>query len=251
MDYISVAEATNAPGLRLVLSAGVPGPWGEAAKALLAYKELDYQAVLHEGGGENAELLAWTGQTSAPVLVSGDLPAACHWLDLLVLVERLRPTPPLLPEDPAQRASAIGLCALIIGVEGFGWWRRMSMIEPMMNLDPIPQLALRMAHKYGYSAEAFAMAPAKMRAICEALDGHLSQHDGDYFFGENPGAVDFYWANFAGMIKPLPPELNPMPEWIRPIYTATDSEVLACLSPRLEAHRDMMYERHIHTPLDF
>ena len=251
MKYISVAEAIDAPGLRLVLSAGVPGPWGESAKALLAFKGLKYQAVLQEGGGENAELLGWTGQTSAPVLVSDDLPAACHWLDLLMLVERLSPAPSLLPEDPAQRAIAIGLCSLIIGVDGFGWSRRMSMIEPMMKLDPVPQLAVRMAHKYGYSAEAFAAAPAKMRLICDALDEHLSLQAVDYFFGESPGAVDFYWANFAGMIKPLPPELNPMPEWIRPIYTASDSEVLACLSPRLEAHRDMMYERHIKTPLDF
>ncbi|MEP5566642.1 MAG: glutathione S-transferase C-terminal domain-containing protein [Halioglobus sp.] len=251
MKYISVAEAIDAPGLRLVLSAGVPGPWGESAKALLAFKGLKYQAVLQDGGGENAELLAWTGQTSAPVLVSDDLPAACHWLDLLMLAERLNPTPALLPEDPAQRASAIGLCALIAGVDGFGWARRMSMMEPMMKLDPVPRLAQRMAHKYGYTAEAFAAAPAKMRAICDALDEHLSLQAGDYFCGEELTAVDFYWANFAGMIKPLPHDLNPMPEWFRPIYTPTDSEILACLSPRLEAHRDMMYERHIDTPLDF
>jgi hypothetical protein len=53
------------------------------------------------------------------------------------------------------------------------------------------------------------------------------------------------------MIKPLAPALNPMPDWIRPIYTATDPEQQACLLPALEAHRDMMYERHIATPLDF
>ena len=57
MEYISVTDAIEAPGLRLVLSAGVPGPWGESAKALLAYKGLEYKAVLQEGGGENAELL--------------------------------------------------------------------------------------------------------------------------------------------------------------------------------------------------
>ena len=251
MEYISVTEAIEAPGLRLVLSAGVPGPWGESAKALLAYKGLEYQPVLQEGGGENAELLAWTGQTSAPVLVSDNLPAACHWLDLLMLLERLKPNPPLLPEDPMQRASPIGLCALIIGVDGFGWARRMSMIEPMMKLSPVPELALRMAHKYGYSSDAFATAPARMRLICDALEEHLSHQDGDYFFGARPGAVDFYWANFAGMIKPLAPALNPMPDWIRPIYTATDPEQQSCLLPALEAHRDMMYERHIATPLDF
>ncbi|MEZ5501945.1 MAG: hypothetical protein R3E50_04550 [Halioglobus sp.] len=61
MNYISVADAINAPGLRLVLTAGVPGPWGEAAKAMLAYKQLAYTPVLQEGGGENAALREWTG----------------------------------------------------------------------------------------------------------------------------------------------------------------------------------------------
>jgi hypothetical protein len=28
-------------------------------------------------------------------------------------------------------------------------------------------------------------------------------------------------------------------------------ETRACLTPRLETHRDMMYERHIALPLDF
>ena len=48
MDYISVEEAINAPGLRLVLSAGLPGPWGEAAKAILSYKGLEFTPVCKE-----------------------------------------------------------------------------------------------------------------------------------------------------------------------------------------------------------
>ncbi|MEH6587819.1 MAG: glutathione S-transferase C-terminal domain-containing protein [Halioglobus sp.] len=251
MDYVSVAEAIEAPGLRLVLSAGVPGPWGESVKALLAYKNMDYLAVYQRGGGENAELLAWTGQTSAPVLISDKLPAACHWLDLLMLVERLNPEPALLPEDPALRASAIGFCALIAGADGFGWYRRLIMLEPMMKLDPVPDMTVRLAHKYGYSQQALASAAGKMREICTVLDAHLTAQRGDYFFGDSPSAVDFYWANFAGMIKPLPAALNPMPEWFRPVYTTKDPELLACLTPHLEAHRDMMYQRHIATPLDF
>ena len=34
MEYLSVEEAKNRSGLRLVLTRGVPGPWGEAAKAI-------------------------------------------------------------------------------------------------------------------------------------------------------------------------------------------------------------------------
>ena len=251
MEYATVGEAMERPGVRLVLTAGVPGHWGESIKALVDYKGLDYLPVAQEGGGENAELLAWTGQSSAPVLVCDDLPPACHWLDQLMLLERLQPHPALLPTAPEARADAIGLCALIAGAEGFGWWRRMAMIQPMMGMDPVPPMAQRMAHKYAYSDAACASAPGHMRDICAALQRRLADSGGDYFCGDQPTAVDFYWACFAGMIKPLSPELNPMADWMRSLYTADEPEIRACLTPLLENHRDMMYQRHITTPLDF
>ena len=226
MQYISVEEAIELPGLRLVLSAGVPGPWGEATKSMLAYKGMDYTAVHQDGGGENAALQQWTGQSSAP-------------------------EPALLPAAPAERALATGLCALIAGADGLGWQRRLLMIQPMMNLDPVPELTLRLAHRYGYSEQAAADAPRRIAEICAYLDQYLAAQAGDYFVGDAPGAVDFYSANFAGMIKPLPPEDNPMPDWLRALYTVNDPALQACLTPRLEAHRDLMYQRHIALPLDF
>jgi glutathione S-transferase len=157
----------------------------------------------------------------------------------------------LLPADCDQRSRAIGLCALIAGAEGFGWQRRLLMLQPMLQLESVPPAGQRLAHKYGYSPAAVEQAPARMLEISRYLEQCLSSAGGDYFFGEAPGAVDFYWANFAGMIKPLAPELNPMPDWFRSIYASSDPQVLACLSGPLEAHRDMMYERHISTPLEF
>lgn len=94
MKYLSVEEAIDMPGLRLVLTAGVPGPWSESAKAIMAYKGLAFTPVLQQGGGENEALRNWTGQTSAPVAVYDNLPPACHWLDLLMLAERLAPDTP-------------------------------------------------------------------------------------------------------------------------------------------------------------
>ena len=64
MQYLSVDEAKDKAGLKLVLSAGVPGPWGESLKAILAYKGIEYLPVRQEGGGENADVQAWTGQSS-------------------------------------------------------------------------------------------------------------------------------------------------------------------------------------------
>ena len=141
MEYATIAEARNAQGLRLVLTAGVPGPWGESAKSILAHKEIDYLPVFLEGGAENAELMAWTGQNSAPVAVYEDLPPACHWLDLLMLSERLAPDKPLLPEDAVLRAQVLGLSALIAGVDGFAWNRRLQMFAPMMALEEPPAVS--------------------------------------------------------------------------------------------------------------
>ncbi len=51
MRYLSIEEGRKAPGLRLVLTQGVPGPWGEAAKAIFKVKGLAYRAVAQAGGG--------------------------------------------------------------------------------------------------------------------------------------------------------------------------------------------------------
>jgi glutathione S-transferase len=254
MDYIQVEEAINAPGLRLVLTAGVPGPWGESAKAILSFKGLDYMPVFQEGGGENAALRAWTGQTSAPVAVYENLPPVSHWLDLLMLAERLSADKPLLPYSAPQQVAVLGLSALIAGVDGFGWNRRLQMLAPMLAMDEQPPPIVRLARKYGWSEQACAASGARLQVISRELDNRLAgQHEKgcDYLVGDTVTAADFYWANFSGMIKPLPHEDNPMPDYLRATYAAGDDATLACLTPRLEAHRDMMYERHITLPLDY
>ena len=254
MKYLSVEEAIDMPGLRLVLTAGVPGPWGESAKAILRYKQLDYTPVRQEGGGENAALRDWTGQTSAPVAVYDELPPACHWLDVLMLAERLAPAIPLVPLDCAARVTVLGLSALIVGMDGFGWHRRLQMLAPMMTLAEPPEFALCLGRKYGWSKQALAASTARLQAISVELDSQLARQaaaGSDYLVGSTVSAADFYWANFAGMLKPLGPEMNPMPDYMRATYESGDAATLACLTPRLEAHRDMMYERHIALPLDF
>ena len=254
MEYITVEEAIEAPGLRLVLTAGVPGPWGESAKAILSYKEIPFTPVYQQGGGENRALKAWTGQTSAPVAVYEDRPPVCHWLDLLMLAEQLAPARPLLPEDMALRTRAIGLSALIVGVDGFGFNRRLQMLAPMMALDPIPEIAVTLAAKYGYSEQARENSTGRLQAISALLDAGLMAQQAagsDYFVGDSVTVVDFYWANFAGMVLPLGPRDNPMPDPFRATYESSNDETRACITPRLEAHRDMMYRRHIALPLDF
>lgn len=254
MEYAEVEDAVDAPGLRLVLTAGVPGPWGETAKSLFDFKGLSYLPVRQEAGGENAALKSWTGQTSAPVAVYDDLPPVCHWLDLLHLAERLAPEPALLPADPALRVEVLGLSALIAGVDGFGWQRRLQLFIPGMSLPEPPPGVVRMAAKYAWSAEAAAVAGAKLAAIAGLLDQRLAAQEAagrEWFVGEQLSAVDFYWANFAGMVKPLPHEVNPMPDYLRGMYESGAEETAQWLTPRLLAHRDRMYRQHISLPLVF
>ena len=67
MDYLEVEEGREADGLRLVLTAGGPGPWSEAAKAVFHVKGLAWTPVRQNAGEANEALARWTGQTSAPV----------------------------------------------------------------------------------------------------------------------------------------------------------------------------------------
>lgn len=67
--------------------------------------------------------------------------------------------------------------------------------------------------------------------------------------GERLSALDVYWACFAALLDPLPPELCPMPEWLRPFYVVGDADVRAALDPELLRHRDFIYETHLELPI--
>jgi hypothetical protein len=56
--YLEVAEARKTRGLRLVMSRGVPGPWGEAAKNIFNLKGIAFTRVSQYLGQPNAELQA-------------------------------------------------------------------------------------------------------------------------------------------------------------------------------------------------
>ncbi len=254
MDYLTVEEAIPATGLRVVLTAGVPGPWGESIKALLVHKGIEFAPVAQVGGGANEALEAWTGQTSAPVLVQDDLPPVSHWLDQLHFVDRLHDENLLLPRDMAARARATGLSALIAGADGIGWNRRLQLFQPSFALDEPPEQVKRMARKYGYSQQHAQQASDILVAQLSYLDQVMAEQEAagsEYLVGESVSAPDFYLAHFAGLIKPLGERDNPMPGWLREQYESADTPTKDAFTPRLVALRDRMFERHIALPLQF
>ena len=89
MEYLRVEEAQERDGLRLVLTASVPGPFSEAAKALFRHHHVDFLPVRQIGGRENPELVAWTRHRNAPIALYNDEAPRVRWLEILDLAERL------------------------------------------------------------------------------------------------------------------------------------------------------------------
>ncbi len=254
MEYIDPQQARDMPGLRLVLTAGVPGPWSEAAKAVFQVKGVDFVPVRQVGGQENAELRAWTGRDNAPIAIQGDEPPRDGWADILSLAERLAPKPGLVPEDLVLRAQMFGLAHLICGPGGFAWERRHQLFGPIMAMGPAGREAVgRMAGKYAWSEEASAAAPARVAAILRHLADQLSaqaERGSPWFVGDEMTAVDLYWATFCAMLEPLPEEQCPMPTMLRQGYLLDDPAIRSERDAILLDHRDRIY-REVLPPPDF
>ena len=252
MDYVSAAEARGLSGLRLALSAGTPGPWGEAAKAVFRLRGVRFTPVRQEIMAANEELAAWTGFRNAPVAVFGDEPALAGWLEILMLAERLGSGPSLLPADEIDRMLALGIAANICSPGGFGWERRLTMMGSGARLPSSgPDF---MTRAYGIRADALATATARVISILEGLSRQLARQraaGSDYFVGNRLSAPDIYWACFAILIEPLPNESCPMPDPLRAVYSNITPEIAAAADPALLAHRDMVWQRHIGLPMEF
>jgi len=182
-DWLDVAQARGLPGLRLVLSAGVPGPWGEAAKGLFFAKKIAYTRVKQMPGEANAELRAWTGHDNAPQAIYQGEPARIAWPELIFLAERLAPEPALVPASPAERVQMFGLAHELAGENGLGWSRRLMMLHGTLSLPasvlpeahPVREQVQALGRKYGYSQSASQAAPARVAGILRLLSDQLAE----------------------------------------------------------------------------
>jgi len=253
MHYLTVAEARHKPGLRLALGVGTPGPWSISARALFDLRNVPYVPVAQELGGANEELVAWTGRRNSPVAVYEDEPAVDNWLDIMVLAERLGSGPSLFPDDPVERALAVGFSAEICGQGGFGWSRRVSMMgaapPPEENAPPNP-----MARQYGVRPDALHGAVARVIGILHGLSMQLHRQrmaGSDYLVGDRLSACDVHWACFSLLILRLPPEHCALSPHLQDLFATMPPEMRAAIDPILIEHRDRIWERHIGLPLDY
>lgn len=257
MEYVSVEQARNMSGLRLVLSPGVPGPWSEAAKGICYVKKLSYTPARQEIGGENRALREWTAQTTAPVAAWNDEPPRSTWIEQLFLFERLAPDPPLIPANLADRVLMFGYSNELCGENGFGWSKRLMLIHPTLTNPHASEqsraLSSYLGKKYGYDPAKAEAAPARCAEILRALGARLEQQRAQgsrFFIGTQLSALDIYWAAFAALIEPLPHELCPMPQAFCKMYTNTDPVVQAAVAPILMEHRDFIYHTYLQLPVD-
>jgi glutathione S-transferase len=255
-DYVDIETAREARGLRLVLTRGVPGPWSQAAKGIFWAKHVPYLSVAQEGGGANEALIAWTGRADAPVAMYEDEAPRSGWIDILRLAERIAPEPALIPDDPHLRARMFGYANELCGEQGFGWSRRLMMIDRMVPRDGDPLRGegpvQTLGRRYGYSREAAAEAPPRVSAILRALSSVLRDQYAagrPFFVGDRLTALDVYWAAFAALVEPLPPEACAMPDYLRPFYALDDSEVRSAADPLLMEHRDRIYREYLELPV--
>jgi glutathione S-transferase len=250
--YVSVEEAIKRRGVRMVVVGDVPSPWGEAAKGILHIKGIAWAAVRLTYDSE--PLKEWAGQRSAPVLIYENERPRSGWAEILLLAERLAPTPSLLPADAADRALVFGLAHEICGEGGLGWTRRLQLVNAgLRNASGFPErVAKYLSKKYGYSPAAGAAAGARVADLLRMLTARLkAQHQAGsrYYVGNALTAADVYSATFAALFDPLPPAQCAMDAGTRAAFAARDAHTDAALDPILLAHRDMMYREWLKLPL--
>lgn len=257
MEYYEVEQARQMQGLRLVLTRGFLNPWGETAKAVFRIKGIPFIAVSQHPGQPNDALREWTGQTSGPAAIYGDEPPRLSWGPVLHLAERLEPEPPLLPQETESRIRVLGLCEELAGEDGLGWNRRLHSMAQWADVGDAPwpkEDAERLLRKFASrrgpevvnrAARRMIEILGAMAQVAEARD--LAQQR--YLIGGQLTILDAMWAAFCNILDPLPPHICEITDELRQMYTMSDPDVRAALSPALLDHRDFMYTHHMEPPV--
>lgn len=255
LEYVDVATARSATGVRMVVSGHLPSPWSEAAKGVFRLAGVPVLAVRRRRDG--AEITEWTGVDNVPVVMHGVEPPRTHWAAITALAARLAGPDVVLPSDVAARAETMGLLHEIAGEEGVGWNARLVMIDGSLSTAgtrgfPL-EVGQRLAQRYGYNPEAARQAPARVEQQLGLMRAHLRKQRAlghAYLGGARASALDIYLATFLTPLSELNdgdcPELIP---FLRAALSCAQEVLGPLVPPELAAHRQMMFERHLPWPI--
>ena len=238
----------------MVVVGDVPSPWGEAAKGILHIKGIDWAAVRLAYDSE--PLKEWAGQRSGPVAIYENERPRAGWAEILLLAERLAPTPSLLPADAAERALVFGLAHEICGEDGSGLvappaaGARRACRRPAASPSASRST---WARSTATRPDAGAAAGARVAELLRMLAARLkAQRDAGsrYYVGDALTAVDVYSATFMAHVRARcrTRSVRWTPARARRSQTR-DAQTDAALDPILLEHRDRMYATHLELPL--
>lgn len=247
-QFVDLETARAARGLRLVLAAGIPSPWSEAAKGIFRVKDVPFVVVRLMP--TDKEVRQWTRTRNSPVALHDDEPARTGWADILELAERIGPALSLVPEKPSDRVRMFGLAHEVVGEGGLAWSSRIVTIAEGLATDGArgfpPFIGKFLGDRYGYSEARIEAAKQRVREGLDLLVEQLG--DKPYFMDDRLTALDIYSAAVMNVFDPPPDDLCPI---IPPVRHAFESMkgVLVDVPPILVAHRERMYERHLERPI--
>jgi glutathione S-transferase len=251
MKYISVKEGKMLPGLRLVLVKGMPSPWSLAARAVFDLKGIEYAPVAQYVGRENAELMAWSGHSNAPVVAYNDERLLHTPESIILLAERLNPRPALIPTDGKSRAFMFGLLRELVGENSLAWYRRIAAMGSSGQIDGREG----MAHKYGFSNEQLQIADQSCANCLTLLSQTLSaqlKEGSEYMIGKSVTALDLYAAIFLTiMIKPVKNDHIPLSEMFFKIYGVTSAPIDTAFDKVLSDYRVRILDQYVNTPMAY
>lgn len=252
--YSTFEEIKTAPGMRIVLVKGVPSPWAQAAKSSFEIKGIEYKAAPWIPFDRNADIEAWSGISSAPVVAWNDEKPIHGWREILELAERISPQPSLIPDDPLDRELMFALSNEICGELGLGWNRRLQIVAPAYQLPEQPNTLTQFGDKHGYNetdatlaGERIASTLSKLSILIEAQRGRGSE----FLIGNSLSALDIYWTVFSNMLVPMPIDRVPMSEQLHRMYLCADPLVMRALAPALLEHRDRVFDCYCRSPMEF
>jgi glutathione S-transferase len=250
MEYQEINNVINADGLRIILVRGFPSPWGQAAKAMMEYKALDYIVGAQQARGENEALVNWAVVNSGPVVAWNNERPLNRWDDILMLLERLARNMSLIPDEQSTRVQFFGLAHAICGPLGFGWNRRLEGIHlgAQAGIDPGT-----FGEKYGYNKNDGERARQRSIDFMQYLTKILKsqkENGSDYIIGDSLTAVDFYWAAFSNLAEIQSAEDCPLEPEIRARFERVAPEVAAAVDPILIEHRDRIMHTYFKIPME-